>query len=132
MKFMQKLNNLKNKKKGFTLVELIIVIVILAILAAILIPSFIGYVNKANNSQAQVEARSAYLAACTIAAEGKYKDTSKLTEENILTLAALTGKGKVDGVSMTNGEVTLTYTSNSGNITITLPGGATTSAAVGG
>ncbi len=49
--------------------ELIVVIVILGILAAILVPSFIGYMNKANNSQAQIQARSLYLAGKTIAAE---------------------------------------------------------------
>lgn len=32
-----------NKKKGFTLVELIVVLVILAILAALLIPALTGY-----------------------------------------------------------------------------------------
>ena len=36
-----------NKKKGFTLVELIVVLVILAILAALLIPALTGYINKA-------------------------------------------------------------------------------------
>gem|GEM_PF-1705696 len=35
------------KRKGFTLIELIVVIAILAILAAIAIPTFLGQVNKA-------------------------------------------------------------------------------------
>ena len=37
----------KNKKRGFTLVELIVVLVILAILAALLIPALTGYIDKA-------------------------------------------------------------------------------------
>ena len=45
-------------KKGFTLVEIIVVLVILAILAAILIPSMVGYIDKANKKTAVVEARS--------------------------------------------------------------------------
>lgn len=36
-----------NKKRGFTLVELIVVLVILAVLAALLIPSPTGYIDKA-------------------------------------------------------------------------------------
>ena len=36
-----------NKKRGFTLVELIVVLVILAVLAALLIPSLTGYIDKA-------------------------------------------------------------------------------------
>lgn len=40
--------NLKRKKKGFTIVELVIVIAVIGVLAAILIPTFVGLVNKAN------------------------------------------------------------------------------------
>ncbi|MDR2156695.1 MAG: prepilin-type N-terminal cleavage/methylation domain-containing protein [Clostridiales Family XIII bacterium] len=36
------------KKKGFTLVEVIVVLVILAILAAIAIPTLTGYIDRAN------------------------------------------------------------------------------------
>ena len=42
----QKLNN----KKAFTVVELVIVIAIIAVLAAVLIPTFAGLINKANES----------------------------------------------------------------------------------
>ncbi len=40
--------NLNRKKKGFTIVELVIVVAVIAVLAAILIPTFVGLVNKAN------------------------------------------------------------------------------------
>ena len=39
-----------NKKKGFTIVELVIVIAIIAILAAVLIPTFASLIRKANES----------------------------------------------------------------------------------
>ncbi|MBQ2944987.1 MAG: prepilin-type N-terminal cleavage/methylation domain-containing protein [Clostridia bacterium] len=38
----------KTNKKGFTIVELVIVIVVIAILAAVMIPTFVHLVNKAN------------------------------------------------------------------------------------
>lgn len=41
---------IKFKRKGFTMIELIIVIVVVAILAAVLIPTFTGLINAANIS----------------------------------------------------------------------------------
>ena len=48
----------KKSKKGFTLVELVVVIAILAVLAAIAIPSVIGIINSASQSQIQTDAAS--------------------------------------------------------------------------
>lgn len=58
-----------NKKKGFTLVELIVVLVILAILAALLIPALTGYINKAKEKSIVAETRQVVMAAQTIADE---------------------------------------------------------------
>ncbi len=41
------------QKKGFTIVELVIVIAVIAILAAVLIPTFVNLINKANLSKDQ-------------------------------------------------------------------------------
>ena len=43
--------NKKNRKKGFTLVELIVVIAIIAILAAVAVPTTMHFVEKANISK---------------------------------------------------------------------------------
>lgn len=59
---MVKLFNRKNKKKGFTLIELIIVIAILAILAAVLIPSMVSYMDTANARVADSNAQTAHMA----------------------------------------------------------------------
>ena len=52
---MKKLN-----KKGFTIVELVIVIAVIAILAAVLIPTFSGVIDKANNSAVEQSAANVY------------------------------------------------------------------------
>lgn len=48
----------KYRKRGFTLVELIVVLVILAILAALLVPALTGYIDKARKSQVVAETRA--------------------------------------------------------------------------
>ena len=48
------------KKKGFTIVELVIVIAVIGILSAVLIPTFAGLVNKANKTALQENLRNAY------------------------------------------------------------------------
>ena len=50
----------RTNKKGFTIVELVIVIAVIAILAAVLIPNLSRLVDKANESKAMQEAKSAY------------------------------------------------------------------------
>lgn len=50
---------MKNNKKGFTIVELVIVIAVIAILAGVLIPTFAGIVAKANKSAVEQETRAA-------------------------------------------------------------------------
>ena len=50
------------KKRGFTIVELVIVIAVIAILASVLIPTFSGVVTKAKESAAKQNASAAWTA----------------------------------------------------------------------
>ncbi|MCI6700620.1 MAG: type II secretion system GspH family protein [Solobacterium sp.] len=88
---------MKNKKKGFTLVELIVVLAILAILAAMLVPALTGYIDKANQKKVVAETRQIVVAAQTIASEdyakGKVDANYVPDTDDILKLAELSGKG---------------------------------------
>ena len=51
------------KKKGFTLVELVIVLVILSVISAIAVPFFMNYWKKAEFQKNEANAKTVYLAA---------------------------------------------------------------------
>ena len=124
--------NLK-KKKGFTLVEVIIVLVILAILAAILIPSLVGYIDKANEKASIANCRSFVLAAQTIGSETygekgtlstegtdatvvkadflkEVFDLSELDSTKFKGEITMTPKGKVSTVKFDDGSYIVTFT----------------------
>ena len=64
---------MKNRK-GFTIVELVIVIAVIAILAAVLIPTFSGVIQKANDSAALQEATSTMKSALAMSKSGTLAD----------------------------------------------------------
>lgn len=66
----------KDRRGGFTLVELIVVLIILAILAAFLIPSLMGYIDKARQKQIIMQTRQAVMAAQTLFDEAYASDLS--------------------------------------------------------
>ncbi len=77
----------KNNRKGFTLIEIVIVIVIIAILAAILVPNIIKWVDKAKLARLKSEAdtvRNSVAAYVTHEMGDKF-DQNVVTDENITT-----------------------------------------------
>ena len=75
---------LRNNKRGFTLVELIVVLTILAVLAAMLIPALQGYIEKSLETADILHVREAYMevltASLTIDTENQVK-TVKLKQK---------------------------------------------------
>ena len=120
----------ENKKKGFTLVELIVVLVILAILAALLIPALTGYIDRAKEKDIIAETRQTVMAAQTLVDEAYAKsdvgadtvkvegntDNSTKTEikkADIAKLVEVEGKGTIGTVTVEKGKVKkLEYTKN--------------------
>src|SRR5690554_5352565 len=93
----------KDKKKGFTLVELIVVIAILAILALILVPAISNYVGEANRAKDAANAKAVYNEAMLI-----------VTTENPA-LDDDTGLTSVSGLTLPSG-ATISYDIKDGTI----------------
>ena len=125
----------ENKKKGFTLVELIVVLVILAILAALLIPALTGYIDKAKNKSIGAETRQTVMAAQTLVDEayakaGVASDTVKVEDQDGAGAGAIKKQdiadlaevpvGNITSVTVTNGKVAeLKYTKSGKTCTYT-------------
>jgi len=71
------LNKLRNSKKGFTLIELMIVVAILAILAVVAVPAFIKYMRRAKTTEAIDELDKIYKGAAV------YYTTPKITQAGV-------------------------------------------------
>jgi type IV pilus assembly protein PilA len=113
---------MKMNKKGITLVEVIVVLIIMAVLAGILVASYTGYIDKANQDKALVEARAAYLAAMTLYNEdfannvtGATVSSWTLRDADIKTLAGVTGESSA--ITVAGGKITvMTYTTTGGYV----------------
>lgn len=59
------LKKLKNNKKGFTLIEIIVVVVILAVLMAVAVPAVLSYLDEADDAKFETTGRAVYTAVQT-------------------------------------------------------------------
>ena len=87
---------MKKNNKGFTLVELIVVLVILAILAAILVPTLLGWIDKARSEKDYSTAQTVRVAAQAMIDQaygnGKVIGSDGKTLSDVSTIGDMDGK----------------------------------------
>ena len=83
--------------KGFSLVELIVVIAIMAILAAVAIPTFAGFIGKAQKSNDEALLNDIeYAVKLDLAEDGGLKDGEQVE-------VAISDAGKITAIKVMNG-----------------------------
>lgn len=83
---LKRLRENRKSKKGFTLVELIVVIVIILVLAAVMVPSVLKYVDKANQANTKSDA-------ATVLVDVQAKIADAYSAATVTTPATLTSNG---------------------------------------
>lgn len=110
-----------SKKKGFTLMEMMIVVAIIAILIAIIIPTLKGALDRANAAADEANLR-AYYAEVMANAILEDKDPKAPTDGNKITVGGveytLHGSAKFE---VKGGQLVITYTGPGGNNAV-IPG----------
>ena len=112
-----------SKKKGFTLMEMMIVVAIIAILMAIIVPTFKDTLDRANAVADEANLRACYAEVMANAVLGGKdpippKNGNKITVSGVEYTLHGTASFKVE-----KGQLIITYTPKGGGSAVTIPGG---------
>ena len=112
-----------SKKKGFTLMEMMIVVAIVAILIAIIVPTFKSALDSAYAAADKANLRAYYSEAMANSILNgddpeKPTDASKITVDGVEYTLHGSATYKVE-----KGQLIITYTPNGGGSAVTIPGG---------
>ena len=125
-----------SKKKGFTLIEMMIVVAIIAILIAIIVPTFKGALDRANAvaDEANLRAYYAEVMADAILNNKDVSAPSATDKGGTITVSGVQYKlhgSATYSVDSAHNQLVITYTAPDGRA-ITIPGAATKTTTGGG
>lgn len=106
---------MKKKRKGFTLIELVVVISIILIFAGFLIPKFAGYQTRAKDTKAINTAKQIQSAALSSYSEMNGKFEASAVSDSV---SALTGAEGVSVTVVSGKSVEVSFTSDTANYTV--------------
>lgn len=109
----KRLRENRKNKKGFTLVELIVVIVIILVLAAVMVPSVLKYVDRANQANTKSDA-------ATILVDVQAQIADAYSASTVTTPATLSSNGvsvaRTGGLIAESGPKSATYNETNGDL----------------
>ena len=114
-----------SKKKGFTLMEMMIVVAIIAILIAIIIPTFKSALDRANIAADEANLRAYYAEQMAESILDKDKKGPGTFTGDTFEVSGIsyTLKGGTATCSTKDGQLIITYTPKGGGSAVTIPGG---------
>lgn len=100
------------RKKGFTLIEVIVAVSIVIILASLAVPKVAAYIDKAKNAKVITQGKQIYTAAMWSYSEEEGKFISGSISEAVNTVSGISSISKISVKNTKNVDISFTSDSN--------------------